>query len=97
MIGNFETPATGNDKTTVAFAVNDEPGALLEILKIFLENDINLTYISSQPSKDDMEEYIFVVNFNGHCKEPRIADVLNKVKSRTVFYRFLGSYEKNLL
>lgn len=97
LIGNFETPATGNDKTTVAFAVNDEPGALLEILKIFLENDINLTYISSQPSKDDMEEYIFVVNFNGHCKEPRIADVLNKVKSRTVFYRFLGSYEKNLL
>lgn len=97
LIGNFETPVTDNDKTTVAFAVNDEPGALLEILKIFLENDINLTYISSQPSKDDMEEYIFVVNFNGHCKEQRIYDVLNKIKSRTIFYRFLGSYEKNLL
>ena len=95
LIGNFETPVTGNDKTTIAFATNNTPGALLEVLEIFLENDINLTYISSQPSKDDMEEYIFVVNFNGHIKEKNISDVLNCVKSRTIFYRFLGSYEKS--
>ena len=95
LIGNFETPVTGNDKTTIAFATNNTPGALLEVLKIFLENDINLTYISSQPSRDDMEEYIFVVNFNGHIKDKNTADVLNSIKSRTIFYRFLGSYEKS--
>ncbi len=95
LFGNYETPITGNDKTSIAFAVNDSPGSLLEILQIFLENNINLTYISSQPSKDDLEEYIFTVNFNGHIREPRISNVLNIIKTKTVFYRFLGSYEKN--
>lgn len=94
LLGNYDTPVTGNDKTTVAFATNNTPGALLEVLKIFLENEINLTYIASQPSKDDMEEYIFIVNFNGHIKDKNISAVLNKVKSKTIFYRFLGSYEK---
>lgn len=95
LIGNYDTPATGNDKTSIAFATSNTPGALLEVLKIFLENEINLTYIASQPSKDDMEEYIFIVNFNGHIKDKHISSVLNKVKSKTIFYRFLGSYEKN--
>ncbi len=96
LIGNFDTFPTGNDKTAIAFATNNSPGALLEILQIFLENDINLTYISSQPSKDDMEEYIFIVNFNGHIKDTKIMKVLNEIKSKTIFYRFLGSYEKNI-
>ena len=96
LIGNFDTLPTGNDKTAIAFATNNSPGALLEILQIFLENDINLTYISSQPSKDDMEEYIFIVNFNGHIKDTKIMKVLNEIKSKTIFYRFLGSYEKNI-
>ncbi len=95
LIGNFETSPTGNDKTTVAFATSNTPGALLEILKIFLENDINLTYISSQPSKDDMEEYIFIVNFNGHINDEKIKKALSAIKTKTVFYRLLGSYEKS--
>lgn len=95
LFGNFETPVTGNDKTAIAFATNNTPGALLEVLKIFLENDINLTYISSQPSRDDMEEYIFIVNFNGHIKDEKVAKVLNMIKTKTIFYRFLGSYEKS--
>ena len=95
LFGNFETPVTGNDKTAIAFATNNTPGALLEVLKIFLENDINLTYISSQPSKDDMEEYIFIINFNGHIKDEKVAKVLNMIKTKTIFYRFLGSYEKS--
>ena len=95
LIGNFETSPTGNDKTTVAFATSNTPGALLEILKIFLENDINLTYISSQPSKDDMEEYIFIVNFNGHINDEKIKKALYAIKTKTVFYRLLGSYEKS--
>lgn len=95
LFGNFETPVTGNDKTAIAFATNNTPGALLEVLKIFLENDINLTYISSQPSKDDMEEYIFIINFNGHIKDEKVTKVLNMIKTKTIFYRFLGSYEKS--
>lgn len=94
LIGNYETPITHNDKTTVAFSTNHTPGALLEVLKVFLENEINLTYISSRPAKHDMDEYVFIVNFDGHIHEDRIWKVINLIKPHTKFLRFLGSYEK---
>lgn len=95
LIGDYETPVTHNDKTTIAFATNHEPGALLEVLKIFLENEINLTYISSRPAKDDLNEYIFIVNFDGHIHENIVWKVINQIKPQTKLLRFLGSYEKN--
>ena len=97
MIGDFDTPITGNDKTTIAFSTGNTPGALLEVLKSFLENGINLTYISSRPSKDNLDEYVFIVNFDGHANEPQFAKVLEEIKPKTKLFRLLGSYEKNYL
>ncbi len=97
LIGDFETFPTKNDKTTLCFATKHEPGALLEVLKIFLENEINLTYIASRPAKHNLDEYMFIVNFDGHIHEKRILNVLNQVKPKTILFRFLGSYEKNML
>ena len=42
LIGDFETEATGNDKTSLAFSTENKPGALLNILEIFMKNNINL-------------------------------------------------------
>ena len=97
LIGDFDTPITGNDKTTIAFSTGNTPGALLEVLKSFLENGINLTYISSRPSKDNLDEYVFIVNFDGHANEPQFAKVLEEIKPKTKLFRLLGSYEKNYL
>ena len=77
LIGDIETKPTGKDKTTVAFKTNHTPGALLKILKIFLENNINLTYISSQPSKTEANEYIFIVNFDGHVQDANMLKTIN--------------------
>lgn len=97
LIGDFDTVETGNDKTTLAFSTNNSPGALLNVLKTFLENGINLTYISSRPSKDNLNEYVFIISFDGHIKNENIARVIEKVKSDTTMFRFLGSYEKNIV
>lgn len=94
LIGDFDTAETGNDKTTIAFSTNNTPGALLNVLKTFLENGINLTYISSRPAKDNLNEYVFIISFDGHIKNEKISRVIEKVKSDTTMFRFLGSYEK---
>ena len=94
LIGDFETEETGNDKTSLIFATENKPGALLEILHIFYENDINLSYISSRPSKIKFGDYNFIVNFDGHVKNHKILNTLKEVKEKTTFMRFFGSYEK---
>lgn len=94
LIGDFETEETGNDKTSLIFATENKPGALLEILHIFYKNNINLSYISSRPSKIKFGDYNFIVNFDGHIKNPQTLKTLKEIKSKTAFMRFFGSYEK---
>lgn len=94
LIGDFDTEETGRDKTTLAFSTKNKPGALLEILKIFMENGINLSHISSRPSKEKFGDYIFIVNFDGHFRDKRIMKTIQEVKDKAIFFRFLGSYER---
>lgn len=94
LIGDRETEESFKDKTTVVFSTNNTPGALLEILKIFLENNINLSYISSRPSKSNPEKYIFIVDFDGHIHNENMLKAINDIKPKTSFFRYLGSYKK---
>ena len=93
LIGDIETKPTGKDKTTVAFKTNNTPGALLKILNIFLKNDINLTYIASQPSRNNPNEYTFIVNFDGHVQNSNMLNAMNEIKPKTSYFRYLGSYK----
>ncbi len=94
LIGDFETEETGNDRTSLAFSTENKPGALLNVLNVFMENHINLSYIASRPSKHKFGEYIFIVNFDGHIQNPQITKAIQQVKDKTTQLRFLGSYEK---
>lgn len=94
LIGDFETPKTQSDNTTLAFSTENKPGALLEILQIFHDHEINLSYIDSRPSKTKFGEYTFFVDFDGHITDEKTSKVLEEVKSRTHYYRLVGSYER---
>lgn len=97
LIGDIETRPTNKDKTAVAFRTNNSPGALLEILKIFLEHGINLSYISSRPSKVEINEYIFIVIFDGHIQNTDMLKAIKEIKPKTSFFRYLGSYKGGTL
>lgn len=94
LIGEYETEPTENDKTTLMFTAANKPGALMEILNIFYQNNINLSYISSRPSKQEFGDYIFIVNFDGHIKDKKIFETVKQVKEKATYMKFMGSYEK---
>ncbi len=94
LIGKFHTEKTGHDKTSIAFSTENKPGALLNVLEIFMKNNINLSYISSRPSKTKFGDYIFIVNFDGHIEDLGIKNTIDEIQKQTTFMRFLGSYPK---
>lgn len=94
LIGDFDTPATPNDKTTLAFSTENKPGALLDVLQIFYNYGINLSYIDSRPSKTQFGEYTFFVDFDGHITDVTIAKAIEELKVHTQFYRLVGSFER---
>jgi prephenate dehydratase len=51
-----------------------------------------MTKIESRPNKKSIWEYNFYVDFEGHSDNPKISEMLERIKKETLFMRILGSY-----
>lgn len=85
-------PPTGNDRSSIMFAVKDRPGSLYEALKPFNEFSINMSKIESRPSKKRDWEYFFFVDVLGHCEDPKLVSALGELERHCSFVKILGSY-----
>ncbi len=94
LLASHDSPRTGDDKTTVAFAVHDERGALLRVLEIFERNGINLSRIQSRPSRQRAWDYVFLADLEGHGEDANVANALRDVAGKCPMFRCLGSYPR---
>lgn len=85
---------TNNDKTSITFSTENESGALCDILTILKENNINMTYISSRPSRKSLGEYNFYVDFDGHVLDETISKAMFELLQHVKTFKHLGSYPK---
>lgn len=92
-IGREGAARTGNDKTSIAFAVaHDRPGTLVSVLHEFADRSINLTKIESRPSGGELGVYIFLIDCAGHRDDPQVAQALAAVKEQANLFKIFGSY-----
>jgi len=94
VIARHDAPVSGNDKTSILFAVKDKVGALYSALSAFKSCGINLTKIESRPSKKKPWEYCFFVDLQRHRNSPSVKRALDKLKRECIFVKVLGSYPK---
>jgi prephenate dehydratase len=94
VIVGYGVPApTGHDKTTiVCFQRQDRPGSLLAILQEFSARAINITKLESRPTKRDLGDYCFFLDFEGHLDDELVADCLRNLAAKQAKVKFLGSY-----
>lgn len=90
----FQNAIASSDKTSVMFATENKSGALCEVLTILKENGINMTYISSRPSKRSLGEYTFYIDFDGNVSDTKISRAMSKMLTRVKSFKHLGSYPK---
>jgi len=83
---------TGNDVTTLVFGVQDAPGSLLDVLKVFAERGINLTKIQSHPMSGETWKYMFLLEAVGHFTDRPLVMAFEEMKRITRFFKVLGSY-----
>jgi prephenate dehydratase len=96
VVGRELGPPTGWDKTSlVVFIDENRPGALLQLLEIFAERDLNLTKIESRPTKAELGEYCFFLDTVGHLADERVGDALAAVKRTHRDVKVLGSYRRS--
>jgi len=92
VVGQQVTKPSGRDKTSVMFAVKDQPGALAKALEPFEQAGISLTRIESRPSKRQAWEYYFFADLAGHAEDDALARALAELGRVCAFTRVLGSY-----
>jgi chorismate mutase/prephenate dehydratase len=92
VIGRRPTGPSGRDKTSILFAMRNEPGSLYRILEPFARTGLNLTKIESRPAKQRPWEYVMFVDFEGHRDTALVAGVVKEIGERTLFLKILGSY-----
>ena len=92
VIGRNEPPPTGRDKTSVLFAVKNEPGSLGRALRVFEDFNVNLSMIASRPSRNAAWEYVQFADFQGHEQEEPVKKALELLSQHTIYTTVLGSY-----
>lgn len=82
----------GANKTSIAFALKNVPGALHQALRVFADRDISLSKIESRPIRGRPWEYVFYADFlRGDDKLARGA--LLQLKAVADMVKVLGIYK----
>ena len=81
-------------RTTLVFAVRNEPGTLLAALRTFAERGVNLSKLESRPSRAAAWEYVFWADLDGDVADPAVAAALDDLRSVSTMVRVLGSYPR---
>lgn len=95
VLAREDAPRTGDDRTTLAFALRDAPGALKRALEIFDGEGVNLSRIESRPSQKRAWEYVFLVDLEGHREDAAVAGAIARLRDQTESVTLLGSYPRD--
>ena len=81
-------------RTTLAFGVRNEPGALLRALEAFARHGVNLSRLESRPARARAWEYVFWTDLDGAADSPVVAGALADLAAVATSVRLLGSYPR---
>jgi prephenate dehydratase len=81
----------GANKTSIAYKLKNQPGALFKSLSVFALRDISLSKIESRPLRGRPWEYVFYVDFLRGDDEPA-RNALRHLSEVAEFVKVLGVY-----
>ncbi|MAQ19607.1 MAG: hypothetical protein CMN30_32995 [Sandaracinus sp.] len=94
VVGSELPSRTGRDRTVIAMAVGDAPGALYDSLKPFADRDINLTRLESRPTQGAAWRYLFFVEMDGHVTDRPLLTAMDELRNVSRHVKVLGSYPR---
>lgn len=82
------------DKTSLAFSMQNTPGALFKALSVFALRDIDLTKLESRPARGRPWEYVFFVDLAVGREDMRCARAIVHLAESAKWVKTLGSYPR---
>ncbi len=85
---------SSDDKTALMFTTAHRAGALALVLDVFNDQQVNLTFITSRPSKKRNWEYYFFVDAEGHIEEEGMSTAVERAREHCLDLHVLGSFAR---
>lgn len=92
VVGREPARRTGNDRTALIFATGHHAGALVDVLDTFRQARVNLTMITSRPSRRRNWEYFFFTIAEGHATDAPLQQALQIAQEQCPYLSVLGSF-----
>ncbi len=84
----------GGEKCSLVFSTPHKAGALLDVLRVFAEEKLNLTRIESRPVRSDPGAFAFLLDFVGAQDDEHVERALANLPHLTLNYKVLGFYKQ---
>jgi arogenate/prephenate dehydratase len=94
LIARDPAPLGRADKTSIAFALHNAPGALFKALSVFALRDIDMTKLESRPARGVPWEYVFYADLGAGPSDVRCSRALVHLAEFAQWVRTLGSYAR---
>ena len=94
VISNQPAERSGNDKTTLMFVTAHKPGALVDVLTVFRDREINLSHIDKRPSGRTNWEYTFFIDCEAHRTDEHMIAAIQEAETHCRTIQVLGSYPR---
>jgi prephenate dehydratase len=91
-VGHGNEPRTGRDKTSIAFTVANQRGALTSALNAL--SSVRITKLETRPLVGKPFEYTYFADFEGHRDDPDASRALAEMGRLCATLRVLGSYPR---
>ena len=79
-------------KTSLICSARNEPGALFAILRVFADNQVNMTKLESRPIPGEPWRYMFYIDLEADLEAPEMAALRAAIAERCDYFKILGCY-----
>jgi len=92
IIGPRPADSAGANRSSLVFALADQPGSLAAVLNAFAAAKINMSKLESRPMRHERWKYLFFADVDCNLAHPAHASLLESVRSHCHSVRVIGSY-----
>ncbi len=94
IVGGEPPARTGADRTLLAVALHDSPGALYQALKPYAERGVNLTRLDTRPALGEPWRYVFFIELDGHASDRSVLSATEELRGASRWLKMLGSFPR---
>ncbi len=94
VIGKQMESNASYNRVSILCSLKHEVGALVTILNIMRNYNLNMVHIESRPIQSKPWQYYFYIDFEGNINDPHVLKALNKMQHYTESLRVLGTYRQ---